>query len=291
MACAGGELCGSWHTPGLAQRPHVQQGFPVLVPAARVTGPAAAHDGQLQPCGASERHCEHLPGACIFACLSVKMIASGRVRHTRRSVSSARCVFGVVRHVQTCNTVYNDICAYVCGATLQDVGRFRIFGATLTQMPGWCSDLKYAAALGNSVWHLWRPKPSRCAAGRQYTCARIAAVCRVCFMFLLDLQCQRRFTLNAWPGERGLLSCSGLAWHCLGSLAASHVDLLALILGLCLQDCQLAQRSVWQAYLGGCTHSAGRRGGSGNSTCTKRQGEPPWRTQMLRAAQTALVHA
>jgi hypothetical protein len=44
---------------------------------------------------------------------------------------------------------------------LQDVGRFRIFGATLTQMPGWCSDLKYAAALGNSVWHLWRPKASR----------------------------------------------------------------------------------------------------------------------------------
>lgn len=48
-----------------------------------------------------------------------------------------------------------------CVAFLQDVGRFRIFGATLQQMPGWCSDLKYAAALGNSVWHLWRPKPSR----------------------------------------------------------------------------------------------------------------------------------
>jgi hypothetical protein len=44
---------------------------------------------------------------------------------------------------------------------VQDVGRFRILGATLAQMPGWCSDLKYAAALGNSVWHLWRPKASR----------------------------------------------------------------------------------------------------------------------------------
>lgn len=33
--------------------------------------------------------------------------------------------------------------------------------ATLAQMPGWCSDLKYAAALGTSVWHLWRPSPQR----------------------------------------------------------------------------------------------------------------------------------
>jgi hypothetical protein len=43
----------------------------------------------------------------------------------------------------------------------QDVGRFRILGATLAQMPGWCSDLKYAAALGTSVWHLWRPSTCR----------------------------------------------------------------------------------------------------------------------------------
>lgn len=53
-----------------------------------------------------------------------------------------------------------------------DVGRFRIFGATLQQMPGWCSDLKYAAALGNSVWHLWRPKPSRIASLRSALCGR-----------------------------------------------------------------------------------------------------------------------
>jgi hypothetical protein len=45
--------------------------------------------------------------------------------------------------------------------SLQDVGRFRILGATLAQMPGWCSDLKYAAALGTSVWHLWRPSAAR----------------------------------------------------------------------------------------------------------------------------------
>eukprot|EP00878_Enallax_costatus_P040450 GHUV01046696.1.p1 GENE.GHUV01046696.1~~GHUV01046696.1.p1 ORF type:complete len:119 (-),score=16.57 GHUV01046696.1:40-396(-) len=50
------------------------------------------------------------------------------------------------------------LCYFVCS---QDVGRFRILGATLTQMPGWCSDLKYAAALGTSVWHLWRPRPHR----------------------------------------------------------------------------------------------------------------------------------
>lgn len=54
----------------------------------------------------------------------------------------------------------------------QDVGRFRILGATLGQMPGWCSDLKYAAALGNSVWHLWRPKPGRIAALRAVLSAR-----------------------------------------------------------------------------------------------------------------------
>lgn len=43
-------------------------------------------------------------------------------------------------------------------ACLQDVGRFRIFGTRMQQMPGWCSDLKHAAALGSSVWHLWKPK-------------------------------------------------------------------------------------------------------------------------------------
>jgi hypothetical protein len=60
--------------------------------------------------------------------------------------------------------------------TLQDVGRFRIFGATLTQMPGWCSDLKYAAALGNSVWHLWRPKPSRSVKGGAGQCSALSHV-------------------------------------------------------------------------------------------------------------------
>eukprot|EP00882_Tetradesmus_deserticola_P020521 GHRQ01022170.1.p2 GENE.GHRQ01022170.1~~GHRQ01022170.1.p2 ORF type:complete len:317 (+),score=91.28 GHRQ01022170.1:883-1833(+) len=53
-----------------------------------------------------------------------------------------------------------------------DVGRFRILGATLGQMPGWCSDLKYAAALGTSVWHLWRPRPGRIAALRQAVAGR-----------------------------------------------------------------------------------------------------------------------
>ncbi|WIA36478.1 hypothetical protein OEZ86_007778 [Tetradesmus obliquus] len=53
-----------------------------------------------------------------------------------------------------------------------DVGRFRILGATLGQMPGWCSDLKYAAALGTSVWHLWKPRPGRIAALRQAVAGR-----------------------------------------------------------------------------------------------------------------------
>ena len=44
-----------------------------------------------------------------------------------------------------------------------DVGRFRILGADLKQMPGWCSDLKYAAALGTGVWHARRPPPARVA--------------------------------------------------------------------------------------------------------------------------------
>jgi hypothetical protein len=44
--------------------------------------------------------------------------------------------------------------------SLQDVGRFRIFGTPMKLMPGWCSDLKYAAALASSVWHLWRPSPA-----------------------------------------------------------------------------------------------------------------------------------
>ncbi len=38
-----------------------------------------------------------------------------------------------------------------------DVGRFRIFGASMRQMPGWCNELKYAAQMGGSVWHLWKP--------------------------------------------------------------------------------------------------------------------------------------
>jgi hypothetical protein len=43
---------------------------------------------------------------------------------------------------------------------MQDVGRFRIFGTPMKLMPGWCSDLKYAAALASSVWHLWKPSPA-----------------------------------------------------------------------------------------------------------------------------------
>jgi hypothetical protein len=36
-----------------------------------------------------------------------------------------------------------------------------MLGATLAQMPGWCSDLKYAAAMGASVWQVWRPSAQR----------------------------------------------------------------------------------------------------------------------------------
>jgi hypothetical protein len=37
------------------------------------------------------------------------------------------------------------------------VGRFRLLGATLPQMPGWCNDLAYACALSTPVANLWRP--------------------------------------------------------------------------------------------------------------------------------------
>jgi hypothetical protein len=38
-----------------------------------------------------------------------------------------------------------------------EVGRFRLMGATLPQMPGWCNDLSYACALSSPVANLWRP--------------------------------------------------------------------------------------------------------------------------------------
>jgi 3-deoxy-D-manno-octulosonic-acid transferase len=38
-----------------------------------------------------------------------------------------------------------------------EVGRFRLMGATLAQMPGWCNDLSYACALSSPVANLWRP--------------------------------------------------------------------------------------------------------------------------------------
>eukprot|EP00192_Tetraselmis_astigmatica_P006987 CAMPEP_0117658878 /NCGR_PEP_ID=MMETSP0804-20121206/6107_1 /TAXON_ID=1074897 /ORGANISM="Tetraselmis astigmatica, Strain CCMP880" /LENGTH=788 /DNA_ID=CAMNT_0005465445 /DNA_START=323 /DNA_END=2689 /DNA_ORIENTATION=- len=47
-----------------------------------------------------------------------------------------------------------------------DVGRFRLLGAQLWQMPGWCADLKYAAAMGSCVWQMWRPKTDRVEALR-----------------------------------------------------------------------------------------------------------------------------
>jgi hypothetical protein len=78
---------------------------------------------------------------------------------------NASCSAGSTSQLLTCGWR----CRYAeffcgCMCTLQDVGRFCILGATLGQMPGWCSDLKYAAALGTSVWRLWKPRPGRCGA-------------------------------------------------------------------------------------------------------------------------------
>eukprot|EP00892_Ulva_mutabilis_P000387 jgi/Ulvmu1/10349/UM061_0032.1 len=42
-----------------------------------------------------------------------------------------------------------------------EVGRFRLMGATLSQMPGWCNDLSYACALSAPVANLWRPPVSQ----------------------------------------------------------------------------------------------------------------------------------
>jgi len=42
-----------------------------------------------------------------------------------------------------------------------DVASFRLLGAELWQMPGWCADLKYAAAMGACVWQMWRPSEDR----------------------------------------------------------------------------------------------------------------------------------
>ena len=41
-----------------------------------------------------------------------------------------------------------------------EVGRFRLLGAALPQMPGWCNDLSYACALSSPVANLWRPPAS-----------------------------------------------------------------------------------------------------------------------------------
>ncbi|KAK9824303.1 hypothetical protein WJX72_009288 [[Myrmecia] bisecta] len=53
-----------------------------------------------------------------------------------------------------------------------DVARFRLLGATLAQMPGWCADLKYAASMGACVWQLWRAPADRVMALRQGVAGR-----------------------------------------------------------------------------------------------------------------------
>lgn len=73
-----------------------------------------------------------------------------------------------------------------------DTARLRILGATLEQMPGWCGDLRYAAAVGPGVYGgaaSWRPATAQAArklvAGRQAWLAAMtvageeAAVARV----------------------------------------------------------------------------------------------------------------
>ena len=67
-------------------------------------------------------------------------------------------------------TPHSPPCLLACH--FQDVGRFRMLDASLGQMPGWCSDLKYAAALGTSVWHLWRPSAQRMLAVRKAVAGR-----------------------------------------------------------------------------------------------------------------------
>lgn len=37
---------------------------------------------------------------------------------------------------------------------MQDVGRFRLLGANLDQIPGWCAELHFAAEIGDVAWAL-----------------------------------------------------------------------------------------------------------------------------------------
>ena len=45
-----------------------------------------------------------------------------------------------------------------------EVGRFRLMGASLSQMPGWCNDLSYACSLSATVANLWRPPVAQISA-------------------------------------------------------------------------------------------------------------------------------
>ena len=45
-----------------------------------------------------------------------------------------------------------------------EVGRFRLMGASLSQMPGWCNDLSYACSLSAPVANLWRPPVAQISA-------------------------------------------------------------------------------------------------------------------------------
>lgn len=47
-----------------------------------------------------------------------------------------------------------------------DVSRFCLFGVSFSQMPGWCNDLKYAAAMAASLYQLWTPTPEQVVALR-----------------------------------------------------------------------------------------------------------------------------
>lgn len=48
-----------------------------------------------------------------------------------------------------------------CHPSTQDVARFRIFGATLGQMPGWSTDLQQASELGSCAWKLQHKQPRK----------------------------------------------------------------------------------------------------------------------------------
>lgn len=51
-----------------------------------------------------------------------------------------------------------------------DTARFRMFGARLAQMPGWCTDLRSAASLGAGAWNLCRPDHPRMVRAKQREC-------------------------------------------------------------------------------------------------------------------------